>query len=111
MEYSVYEILFLFIVYSFFGWCLEVVYHAVIKGGFINRGFDIGPICPIYGFGAISVILFLEPFEEHCVLLFFASVAFTTLIEFVGGFLLEKLFNEKWWDYSNEPFNIRIFLL
>lgn len=107
MNYSAYEIIFLFMIYSFLGWCVEVIYHAVVKGHFINRGFDIGPICPIYGFGALSVILFLEPLKDYWGLLFAASVAFTTLIEFIAGFLLEKLFHEKWWDYSEEPYNIK----
>ncbi len=107
MDHSVYDVLFLFIIYAFMGWCVEVVFHAVVKGKFINRGFQIGPICPIYGFGALSVILFLEPLKAYWGLFFAASVAFTTLIEFIAGFLLEKLFHEKWWDYSNEPFNIK----
>lgn len=107
MEYSIYECLVLFIIYAFLGWCAEVIYHAVIKGKFINRGFEIGPLCPIYGFGALSVLLFLEPLKANWGLLFIASVCFTTLIELAAGFLLEKLFNEKWWDYSNEPFNFK----
>lgn len=107
MEYSIYECLVLFIIYAFLGWCVEVIYHAVIKGKFINRGFEIGPLCPIYGFGALSVLLFLEPLKANWGLLFIASVCFTTLIELAAGFLLEKLFNEKWWDYSNEPFNFK----
>lgn len=107
MEYSIYECLALFIIYSFFGWCVEVIYHAVIKGIFINRGFEIGPLCPIYGFGALSVLIFLEPLKDYWGLLFIASVCFTTLIELIAGFLLEKFFNEKWWDYSNEPFNFK----
>ena len=49
MSYSIYEILAYFLIYSFAGWCIEVIYHAVVKGKFINRGFEIGPICPIYG--------------------------------------------------------------
>ncbi len=107
MNYSIYEILELFLTYAFLGWCVEVIFHAVVKGRFINRGFEIGPICPIYGFGALSVILFLEPLKSRWALLFISSVVFTTAIEFAAGFLLEKLFHEKWWDYSNEPFNIK----
>ena len=107
MEYSLYEILASFVIYSFMGWCIEVIYHAVVKGRFINRGFEIGPVCPIYGFGAISVIVFLEPFKSDWFILFIASIAFTTLLEFFAGFLLEKFFHEKWWDYSKEPYNIK----
>ncbi len=107
MDYSVYEILALFLIYAFLGWCVEVIYHAVVKGSFINRGFDIGPLCPIYGFGALAVILFLEPLRSNWGAFYIASVLFTTLIEFLTGFLLERFFNEKWWDYSDEPFNIK----
>ncbi len=107
MSYSIYEILAYFLIYSFAGWCIEVIYHAVVKGKFINRGFEIGPICPIYGFGAISVIVFLEPLKNNWIFLFGASIVFTTTLEFIAGFLLEKLFHEKWWDYSKEPYNIK----
>ncbi len=107
MNYSPYELLCLFLIYSFLGWCCEVAYAAIVHGEFVNRGFDIGPVCPIYGFGALSVILFLEPLKAHWAAFFLASVLFTTFIEFMAGFLLERFFHEKWWDYTNEPYNIK----
>ncbi|MBQ2603674.1 MAG: hypothetical protein II589_01405 [Clostridia bacterium] len=106
-NYTLYETMYIFIIYSFIGWCTEVVYAASVHGKFINRGFDIGPVCPIYGFGVLSVLLFLEPVKDQWALLFVLSAVFTSMIEFFGGFLLEKFFHEKWWDYSNEPFNIK----
>ena len=107
MQYSLFELLYIFIVYSFIGWCVEVVYAATVRGQFINRGFCIGPVCPIYGVGVISVLIFLEPIKEDWWLLFLASMIFTSFIEFAGGFILEKFFHEKWWDYSKEPFNLK----
>lgn len=96
-----------FFIYAFIGWVVEVSYHAVTKGKFINRGFLAGPYCPIYGFGAISVIYFLTDIaEKNKLVLFLGSMLIATLIEFVAGFLLEKIFHERWWDYSDRKFNI-----
>ncbi len=106
-NYSFYDILFIFIIYCFVGWCTEVVYAASVKGTFVNRGFVNGPACPIYGFGVLSVVLTLEPIKDYWALLFAASTIYTTLIEFFGGYFLEKFFHEKWWDYTDEPFNIK----
>lgn len=96
-----------FFIYAFIGWVVEVSYHAVTIGKFINRGFLSGPYCPIYGFGAISVICFLTDIgEKNKLVLFFGSIAIATAIEFVAGFLLEKIFHERWWDYSDRKLNI-----
>lgn len=104
-QYSLYEYLWFFIIYAVGGWCLEVSYHVVTKGHFINRGFLNGPVCPIYGFGMIIVIICLLPLKDNKVIMFFGSIVLATLLELVTGFLLEKLFHERWWDYSKEPFN------
>ncbi|WP_446897376.1 putative ABC transporter permease [Clostridium sp. LBM24168] len=101
------NILFYFVIYAFAGWCLEVVYAAVNTGTFVNRGFLNGPICPIYGIGAVLVIDFLMLFRDNLILLFFTSVIITSFLEYVTGFVLEKLFNNRWWDYSRYPFNIK----
>ena len=96
-----------FFIYAFIGWVVEVSYHAVTIGKFINRGFLSGPYCPIYGFGAISVIYFLTDIaEKNKLVLFMGSIAIATAIEFVAGFLLEKIFHERWWDYSDRKLNI-----
>jgi len=96
-----------FVIYAFFGWCLEVVYQAVEHGKFINRGFLNGPYCPIYGFGVIIVCGVLDPIKENIIVLYLGSVLLTTALEFITGFLLEKIFRQKWWDYTNERFNLR----
>lgn len=95
-----------FLLYAFLGWCLEVVFCSVNTGKFVNRGFLNGPLCPIYGFGAVLVISLLSPLQNHLILLYIASVLLTSLLELVTGFVLKKLFHTSWWDYSNQPFNI-----
>lgn len=105
--YSFYQLLFFFMIYAVFGWCLEVVYQALELGKFINRGFLNGPYCPIYGFGVIIVTVSLNPLKENIIILYVGSVLLTTALEFVTGFVLEKIFQQKWWDYSEEHFNIK----
>lgn len=93
--------------YAFAGWCCEVVYAALMTGKFVNRGFLNGPVCPIYGFGMLLVITALTPLSDNLVILFVGSFVLTSAIEFLTGFLLEKVFHDKWWDYSDEHFNIK----
>ena len=101
-----YHILWIFFIYAFLGWCTEVSYAATKTGRFVNRGFLNGPWCPIYGFGVVIVLSFLEPLKNNLPLLFLGSVVLTSALEWLTGFLLEKLFAQRWWDYSNEPFNL-----
>lgn len=107
MHYTWFQILWFFFLYGFLGWCCEVAFAAVCHGKFINRGFLNGPICSIYGFGVLSVLLVLEPLKDNLLILFLGSVVFTSLLEFLTGWVLEKLFHDKWWDYTNRPLNIR----
>lgn len=104
---KVYFMALLFAVYSILGWCTEVIYHTVTTGNYVNRGFLSGPVCPIYGFGIGLVLFLLAPFEYNVIMIFIGSLILTTVIEYITGLVLEKLFNRKWWDYSSEPFNIR----
>ena len=106
MNYALSELVLLFFVYGFLGWCTEVAFAAFKSGRFVNRGFLNGPVCPIYGFGLVGVVLLLAPLKGNLWLLFVGSFVITTLIELVTGFLLEKLFHAKWWDYSGMPLNI-----
>lgn len=107
MIFSAYQLIFFFFIYSFLGWCTEVIYAGVNSGKFVNRGFLNGPYCPIYGFGVVTVVLCIYPVKDNLPVLFFGSVMLTTTLEFITGFILEKIFNEKWWDYSDEHFNIK----
>lgn len=107
MEYSLITYVWFFIVYAFLGWCIEVIFQAVTQGKFINRGFLNGPVCPIYGFGMIILLYFLSPLTDNLILLFVSSILLTSTLEFITGFVLEKLFRKKWWDYTEMPFNIK----
>ena len=99
--------LYLFFVYAFLGWVVEVAYHVITVGKFINRGFLIGPYCPIYGFGMIFILYLLTPYMSNLFIVFLLSMAITTLIELVAGYLMEKFLHKRWWDYSNMPFNFK----
>lgn len=101
-----YLLLWIFFVYAFLGWCTEVSFAALTSGRFVNRGFLNGPVCPIYGVGVVIVLFFLDPLRGNTFLLFLGSVLLTSLLEWVTGFVLEKIFHQRWWDYSNEPFNL-----
>jgi uncharacterized membrane protein len=105
--YTLYNLFAFFIVYAFLGWCLEVAYAAVNSGKFVNRGFLNGPVCPIYGFGVVLVIVCLTPLAENLPALFIGSVLLTSLLEYLTGLILEKVFANKWWDYSACPFNLK----
>lgn len=101
-----YLFLWIFFVYSFLGWCTEVSYAALVTGKFVNRGFLNGPVCPVYGFGVVIVLSILVPLKGNLLVLFIGSVILTSLLEWLTGFLLEKIFHQRWWDYSDQPFNI-----
>ncbi len=103
---EIYHLAAYFIIYAFLGWVLEVVYHAVTKGQVVNRGFLNGPICPIYGFGMVSILILLMPLSHNLLLLTVGGTVLATLIELVGGFVLLKLFHMRWWDYSDQPYNL-----
>lgn len=105
--YSFGQMVWIVLVYSFLGWCCEVAFAAVRRGIFVNRGFLNGPVCPIYGFGVLIVLLVLEPVKENLALLFFGSMVLTSALEFFIGFIMEQFFHDKWWDYSENPFNIK----
>ena len=101
-----YYLILYFFVYGFLGWCTEVAFAACKERKFVNRGFLNGPICPIYGIGVGIVVQFLTPYKENLVLLYIASVVMVTALEWVTGFILEKIFHNKWWDYSSMPLNL-----
>lgn len=101
-----YELLWLFFIYSFLGWCAEVAYAAMTTGRLVNRGFLNGPLCPIYGFGMAAVLTLLLPLQESLPVLVAGSMLLTTLIELAGGWALKTLFHTRWWDYSDKPLNL-----
>ena len=105
-EFSLYQILAYFLIYSCLGWCVEVIYAAVTTGELVNRGFLNGPVCPIYGFGMILVLFALTPLEHSVLLLYIGGVLLPSALELAGGWLLYKVYHTRWWDYSDYPFNI-----
>ena len=94
-------------IYSFFGWVYESILCSVTSGSLVNRGFLNGPVCPVYGFGALVIILafWWEP-DIHIWNLFFSSMVLTCTLEYFTSWAMEKLFHARWWDYSQYRFNI-----
>lgn len=104
MNISYYFIL--FIIYSVIGWIVEVINSLISIKRFVNRGFLIGPYCPIYGVGSVLVIVLLTKYLDEPITLLVMSIVICSLIEYFGSLIMEKLFNTRWWDYSNQKFNI-----
>lgn len=98
MTYTGYELLWLFFIYSFLGWILETVTAAVRQKVFANRGLVNSPFCILYGFSAVFITVFCR--ELHGFWLLAASMILATTIEWTAGHLIERLYHEKWWDYS-----------
>ncbi|MBQ2823542.1 MAG: hypothetical protein IJF18_03095 [Oscillospiraceae bacterium] len=106
-DYSLYEMFHIFCIWSFIGWCVEVCYMTIETGEYQNRGFLSMPICPIYGFGVLMVVVFFRPIENDFFLLFLSTGALCTLFELMVGLGMEKMFHTRWWDYSHERFNFK----
>ncbi len=114
---TIYQIFWYFLIYSCIGWCVEVVFHAVSLGKIINRGFLNGPVCPVYGFGMIMVLgcgnmiaakttgAGADATKLSGWMLFLFGLVLATMVELIAGWLLDKLFHARWWDYSDKPFN------
>lgn len=104
---DVYHLISWFIIYSFLGWAWETCYVSFKEGDYINRGFINGPLCTIYGFGAISVYLILWPIEQNLLLLFLGGIFVSTLLEYITAVLMECIFHTTWWDYSDKKLNFQ----
>lgn len=110
-----YITLFLFFtIYSFTGWMLETTFASINEQKFTNRGFLKGCFCPIYGFGAILIIksfswinVYIKDHYSYIFVSIISSIVLVTILEYITGFILEKLFNCKWWDYSDNHANIK----
>ena len=106
MIYSLTQMAWLFFIYSLVGWCVEVCFAAVQHRKFVNRGFVNGPFCPIYGFGSLLIMLFLPDLTDNLFFLFLGSAILSTVLEYITGLALEKIFHQKLWSYSKIRFNI-----
>lgn len=107
LEYSLYQMFHMFIFWSFIGWCIEVCYMTLETGEYQNRGFLNMPICPIYGFGVLMVVIFFRPLEHTFFPLLIVTSILCTTFELLVGLGMEKMFGARWWDYSHEKFNFR----
>ena len=96
----------LFIIYSIIGWILELLFSIVELKRIVNRGFLIGPYCPIYGAGCLLLVILLSSYADDPIVLFALSVLICSVLEYVTSWLMEKIFKLRWWDYSNMRFNI-----
>ncbi len=96
----------LFMTYSFLGWCMEVISSLISKKKFINRGFLIGPYCPIYGHGVLCILFLIGSNTKDVLAVFLKSILICSILEYVTSYLMEKIFKARWWDYSNKKFNI-----
>lgn len=97
-----------FVIYSFLGWICEVIYCSIPAKKFINRGFLKGPICPVYGFGAVFVIYIMTSLNiKSPILIFIFGGIIASVIEFIADLMLEYVFHTRLWDYSNRKFNIK----
>lgn len=106
MTYNIYQLLWIFFIYSFIGWCGEVAMAAVNRHKFVNRGFVSSPLCPVYGVGAVAVAVFLPELEERLFFLFLGGMIVTTFVEYLTGRIMELIFHKKWWDYSDQKFQL-----
>ena len=105
-----YQICWYFLIYSFGGWIVEVIFHAVALGKVVNRGFLNGPVCPVYGFGVLAVFALINTLQSggrqmSDVMLFIFGVVLATAVELIAGWLLDVCFHARWWDYSDKPLN------
>ena len=101
-----FTIFFLFIIVSFIGWIVEIVYTFIEKREITNRGFLLGPYCPIYGIGALFILFTLQKYKNDIFALFIMSVLIATTLEYITSYIMEKIFRARWWDYSHLPFNL-----
>lgn len=106
MTYTLSDITWLFFLYSFIGWCIEVCYAAIRRRQFVNRGFVNSPVCPIYGFGSTLFCIFLPELTARPFFLFLGGMLLASVLEYSTGMLMEKIFHKKLWDYSGIRFNL-----
>ncbi|MFA6185411.1 MAG: putative ABC transporter permease [Candidatus Shapirobacteria bacterium] len=100
------NIFYFFVLYSFLGWIAETTFVSINRKQFVNMGFLDGPFSPIYGSGALAVILFIFPFHHNFFIFFIMSTVIASIIEYITSLFFEKGFNIVWWDYSDKPFNL-----
>lgn len=106
-HYTMIQWLFFFYFYCFFGWIFESSFVSLKSRKFVNRGFMRGPFLPIYGSGAIMMLVVSMPFQDNILLTYIAGCIGATVLELVTGVIMEALFKVRYWDYSNQKFNYK----
>ena len=106
MTYTLTDLIWLYFIYSFAGWCIEVCYAAFTRRQFVNRGFVNSPLCPVYGFSAVLFAVFLPELTSRPFFLFLGGLLLASLVEYATGMAMEKIFRKKLWDYSDIRFNL-----
>ena len=96
----------IFFIYGIAGWVMESTMISIKNKKFVNRGFLIGPICPIYGYGVVFVSLFLKKYQDDIIATFVMSIIICGVLEYFTSYFMEKFFHARWWDYSKKKFNI-----
>lgn len=104
--YTFFEYFLAFILYSFVGWSIEVMLTYSRSKRFVNRGFLLGPYCPIYGFGCLLIIFLLKRYTDNILVLFILAMVICMALEYLTSFLMELVFKARWWDYSDRKYNI-----
>ncbi|MBO5209449.1 MAG: hypothetical protein J6B68_08905 [Lachnospiraceae bacterium] len=106
-QYNIIHWMFFFYFYCFFGWCFESIVVSVKKRHFVNRGFMRGPFLPLYGTGALMMLIVSMPFQDNVLLTYIAGCIGATVLEYVTGVTMEALFKVRYWDYSDQKFNFQ----
>ncbi len=106
MSLEVSSYILLFFTTAFLGWLMEVTCKLIQFHRFVNRGFLLGPICPIYGFGSVLITLLLERYSQDPLTVFIMAMVVCGVLEYITIYLMEKLFHARWWDYSGKRFNL-----
>ena len=96
----------LFMIYSFAGWVIEIIYVGFAEKKIVNRGFLLGPYLPIYGVAGTLMTFILQLYIDFPIFLLLNAIIIGSTVEYFTGYAMEKLFKAKWWDYSKEPFNL-----
>lgn len=95
-----------FIIYSFLGWSMEVICKLIERRKFVDRGFLVGPICPIYGYGVLFIVLLVGSPQKDILAVFLKAILICSILEYLTSYLMEKIFKARWWDYSSKKYNI-----
>lgn len=106
-SYNFIQWMFIFYFYCFVGWCIESTYVSLMSRKLVNRGFMRGPFLPLYGSGAVMMLLVSSPFQDNLFLVFIAGCVGATVLEYITGVTMETLFKIRYWDYSDQPFNFQ----